>query len=184
MGRGTSEFAAQASSSDSKATAFCSWLPPEAGCRASRRAPTACLGFASIRRHRESASKRTFPSETARQPIRVAGYESREAITRSGGTRRAETVMRRARRSILASASVGRSPQHHATTTSLKPTPQSGTRTASWCSLRQPTMRFGRMSPSAIRRFNSRTACQRAAAWTSGINRCLEATTVSWATCA
>ncbi len=50
----------------------------------------------------ESASKATCPSEMAPQPLHVAAYESRATITRSGGTRRAETDTRRARQSTSA----------------------------------------------------------------------------------
>ena len=101
-----------------------------------------------------------------RRPPRAEAYESRETITRSGGTRRAETATRQARRRISASAF---SPQPTATWS--RPIRRLVTRTASWCSRVPAATRSGRTSSWAIPPYKCPTASLRVGALISGINR-------------
>ena len=98
------------------------------------------------------------------RPTHAAAYESRGAITRSGGTRRAGTATRQARRPTSASEF------SRATTIWSSPTPRSGIPTGLSSSRQRPTAPSATTSLWATHRSSNPTACRRAAASTSGIS--------------
>jgi len=101
---------------------------------------------------------------TPPRPSPAAAYESREATTRSGGTRRLETATR-------FPTTISASGSSRVTIISSRKTPPTATRTGSSFFRRRPTRESAAMSSSAIRRFSFPRAFRAAQASTSGINR-------------
>ena len=97
------------------------------------------------------------------RPRNAAAYESRVAITRSGGTRRQETA-------TPLPTMISASESFRATTTSSKRTPPTETPTASSCFRRQRIRASAGTSWSATRRSSCRMARRPGRASTSGTN--------------